>query len=304
MSGPALRRERRAAGSPYPGGVTPPQDPAPWLDALAGSHDRLSELVQGLDGAGLRRPSYCEGWSIAQVLSHLGSGAQAFQAALDSVVDGEPPLSRDAMPAIWDRWNAMAPEEQAEGFLATDGQLVEALENLGDRLDDLEFTLFGAFQVDAAGFLAFRLGEHALHAWDVAVALDPTATLDADAAALLVDRLPETVGRMGTLDGAVGLERPFTVSVRTAGPPRSFDLTIDDAVRLEPVGDGAAQAGSGSESASDPANANGGARAQLHLPAEALVRLVYGRLDPAHRPELSPEEFATVETLRQVFRGI
>lgn len=302
MSGPEPGCERRAAGSPYPGGVTPPQDPAPWLDALAGSHDRLSELVQGIDGAGLRGPSYCEGWSIAQVLSHLGSGAQAFQAALDSAIDGEPPLSRDAMAAIWDRWNAMSPEEQAEGFLATDGQLVEALENLGDRLDDLEFTLLGTFQVDAAGLLALRLGEHALHLWDVAVALDPTATLEADAAALLVDRLTETVGRLGTPDGAVGLERPFTVRVQTAGPARSFDLTIADTVRLEPVGDGATQVGSGA--ASSPGPAEGGARAPLHLPAEALVRLVYGRLDPAHRRELSPEESATVETLRQVFRGI
>lgn len=294
--------ERRAVGSPYPGGVTPPQEPAPWLDALAGSHDRLSELVQGLDGAGLRRPSYCEGWSIAQVLSHLGSGAQIFHAALDSVVDGASPLSREAMRAIWDRWNAMEPEEQSEGFLATDGQLVEALENLGDRMDALEFTLFGAFHVDAAGFLALRLGEHALHAWDVAVALDPPATLDADAAALLVDQLPETVGRLDTPHETLALERPFTVRVHTADPLRSFDLTIDDPVRLEPVGDGARQDGSGSVSSSDPAE--GRVRAELHLPAEALVRLVYGRLDPAHRPELSSEESETVETLRQVFRGL
>ena len=41
---------------------------------------------------------------------------------------------------------------------------------------------------------------------------------------------------------------------------------------------------------------------ELRLPAEALIRLVYGRLDEAHTP---PAETAGVELdeLRQIFRG-
>jgi len=42
--------------------------------------------------------------------------------------------------------------------------------------------------------------------------------------------------------------------------------------------------------------------AELRLPAEALIRLIYGRLDEAHTP---PAETAGVELddLRQIFRG-
>jgi len=41
---------------------------------------------------------------------------------------------------------------------------------------------------------------------------------------------------------------------------------------------------------------------ELRLPAEALIRLVYGRLDEAHTP---PAETAGIELddLRQIFRG-
>ena len=46
-----------------------------------------------------------------------------------------------------------------------------------------------------------------------------------------------------------------------------------------------------------------GLRPELALPAEAFVRLVYGRLDPAHTP---PVEAARVDLdeLRHVFPGL
>jgi hypothetical protein len=49
-----------------------------------------------------------------------------------------------------------------------------------------------------------------------------------------------------------------------------------------------------------PAGRDGAA--DLELPAEALVRLVYGRLDPGHTPPFagSPE---LLEELRRVFPG-
>ena len=39
----------------------------------------------------------------------------------------------------------------------------------------------------------------------------------------------------------------------------------------------------------------------LELPAEALIRLVYGRLDPAHTPTMEVE--GDLPTLRETFRG-
>jgi hypothetical protein len=40
----------------------------------------------------------------------------------------------------------------------------------------------------------------------------------------------------------------------------------------------------------------------LELPAEAFVRLVYGRLDPAHTPPVSGT--ADLDELRSVFPGV
>jgi len=40
----------------------------------------------------------------------------------------------------------------------------------------------------------------------------------------------------------------------------------------------------------------------LRLPAEALVRLVYGRLDPAHTPALEARG-VDVDELRRIFPG-
>jgi uncharacterized protein (TIGR03083 family) len=263
--------------------VTGPHDPEPWVDALAGSHDRLSDIVGGLGADGVRRPSYCGGWTIAQVLSHLGSGAEIFEAILDAVLAGEPAPGHDSFPAVWERWNAMTPDEQVEGFCAADGAFVEHLEHLGDRLDELEFVMFGSVRMDAAGFVGTRLSEHAVHTWDVAVALDPAATVDDEAVALLVDRLPQMAARIGHAGGA-GSRHPLEVTIRTTDPFRRFTLRVDDAVTLMPA-----------EESREPAGST------LTLPSEAFVRLVYGRLDPAHSPSLEPEEL--VDGLRVVFPG-
>jgi hypothetical protein len=45
-----------------------------------------------------------------------------------------------------------------------------------------------------------------------------------------------------------------------------------------------------------------GAEADLTIPAEAFIRLVYGRLDPAHTP--AGVQGPAVEQLREIFTGI
>ncbi|MGH9099749.1 MAG: maleylpyruvate isomerase N-terminal domain-containing protein [Acidimicrobiales bacterium] len=262
-------------------------DVSAWLDALAGSHDRLSDIVGALDDEGLRSPSYCDGWTVAQVLSHVGSGAEIMGGAVDAGVAGEAPPSRDTYPQIWERWNAMGPREAAEAALGTDGELVERLEHLGDGLSELEFTLFGGMRMDAVGLLRTRLGEHALHTWDVAVTLDPRALVEADAVTLLSDGLARMTGWLGKAELA-DQPRPFTVRVVVSDPDHQFDLSVGDAV---------------SASMADDADAGQVPPRTLHLPAEAFLRLVYGRLDPSHTPDVPPEEQSTLDTLRKVFPG-
>lgn len=260
-------------------------DVSGWLDALAGSHDRLSDLVGELGTGRLREQSYCDDWTIAQVLSHVGSGAEIMGGMVDAAVAGEPPPSRDTFPGIWARWDAMAPREVRDAALSSDGELVEKLEHLGDALDQLEFTFFGVMLLDAAGLIWMRLSEHALHTWDIAVALDPRALVDPDAVRLLVDRLPQSVGRLGHPEHA-NEPRPYAVHVDTSAPDRAFRLEVGDVVSLA------------------PAEARTPAQRSLRLPAEALLRLTYGRLDPSHTPPIErAEERATLDGLRSLFPG-
>ncbi len=252
-------------------------DATSWVRALRASHDWLAGIVAGLDGDGLRAQSYDTEWSIADVLSHLGSGAEIFSRYIEAGLTGGDPPSPDDMKPIWDVWNARSPEEQAAGSVAANEAFVARVESLtpGQRAA-FHVTMFGRMPVDLAGALGMRLSEHALHTWDVAVALDPAARVAPDAVGLLVDRLPVMAGFMGKKAPA-----PVGVAVTTTEPGRSFTLDTGG-VTLAPAAAGDTPA------------------ASLALPAEAFVRLVYGRLDSADGVQASG---VTLTELKSVFPG-
>lgn len=253
-------------------------DVSSWITAVRASHDRFAGLVAPLDEKAVTGPSYDTEWSIADVASHLGSQGEIFGLFLESGLTGTPAPGGAAFGPIWDRWNALPPATQVTESVLGDERFVRRVEGLSDaERDAFSMDLFGAEQ-DLSGLLATRLGEHALHVWDIAVALDPGATVAADAVALLVNELPARAVRGGKAVVAVG---PLTVA--TSDPPRRFTLTVGEDVVLAAVdGDG-----------------DGGA--DLELPAEALLRLVFGRLDPTHSPAGADE--ARLAVLRQDFPG-
>jgi uncharacterized protein (TIGR03083 family) len=256
-------------------------DPRVWIATLRRSHERLSALVAPLTPEQLRSQSYCTAWSVAQVLSHLGSGAELALMGLPAALGEGEPLSREARAPIWAKWNAKSPDDQAANALAMDEQQITALEQLtDDQLGSMKMELFG-MHLDAVGIIRLRLGEHALHTWDVAVYGDPAATLAPDAAALLVDSVPGFLApRLGK-----ALAEPFAAHVITFSPDRDYLLASGESVSMTdwPGADGAA--------------------AQVRMPAESLVRLAYGRLDPAHTPADVSGDPAALEKLRAIFPG-
>jgi uncharacterized protein (TIGR03083 family) len=253
--------------------------PGPWIDALRHSHDRLEALVGPLDLGQLRQRSYCSEWSIAQVLSHIGSGAEVWGLWLDAALSGQDPPGGDTFGPIWSIWNAKEPQAQAADGLRADEAALERLETLdaGQRAR-LRLQLFG-MDLDTAGLARLRLSEHAIHTWDVAVALDPSATVQPDAAGLIIDTVGQITAWAGKPDG-----KQRRLRIRTSHPERHFVLETGTAVTL-----------TAAESDDEPPD--------LRLPAEAFIRLVYGRLDPAHTP---PEETdsTVLEELRPLFPGI
>lgn len=251
--------------------------------ALRASHERLARTLGSLSEEEVRGPSYDDDWTIAQVASHLGSGAEIFDLIVGAGLRGEPSPDAETSQKIWARWDAKEPADQVADALRSDAGFVDHL----DALDDAEcerwrLDLYGAERsLDAV--LRMRLGEHALHTWDIAVMVDLAATVDAEAAALVMDDLGQIVER-----SAAPPDDPLSVVVRTTAPSRQFRLEL-------------APGGARLEAAADAAGDEGPA---LDLPAEAFVRLVYGRLDAAHTPTTVVTTAVDLDTLRRAFPGV
>ena len=254
-----------------------------WVNTLRQSHDHLAGVVAGLSASQVAGPSYCSEWSVAQVLSHLGSGAEIGLANLEAMLTGEPAPSRERYQEIWARWDAKSPADMAADAMVSDEAHVSRLAGLSDdQLNGLS-TQFGGRTLDAAGIVGMRLAEHSVHTWDVESTLDPAATIQQGAVDLVVDLLPARMGRLasGKKPGAT----PVDLEVHTSAPERSCQLSVtEEQVSLSP------EAGS--------------AAGHLDLSSEALIRLTYGRLDPGHTPAgVSIQGPVSLDELRELFPG-
>lgn len=247
------------------------------LQALEASVTRLKGLVEPLTDEDLARQSYDDEWSIADVLSHLGSGAVIMRRGIEDALVGDH-APDDFNPSVWATWNAKSDRSKADDALVADRALIDRLGSLSDEERSAFRVTLGPFDLDLSGFVGLRLNEHALHTWDVEVTLDPAATVAADAVDLVVDNL-EFVARFRAKP--TGSTRTFVVA--TTDPARSFSFTLSpDAVSFEPA-----------------------AAASAHdttMPAESFARLLYGRLDADHTPPID-DPSGVVDELRRAFPG-
>ena len=271
-----------------------------WIEVLRGSQRRLAGLTSSLSPEQLRGQSYATEWSVAQVLSHLGSQAEISQRSLDAALAGQPMPGVPEFQEIWAVWDARDPDEQAAALLAADDAQVTRMEGLSDEeLASIDTELFG-LPIDAVGLVWLRLGEHAVHTWDVAVSFDPAATVDAAAVPLLLEFAPRIAGF------AQPVGDPWRVLIETTAPDRRFLLDVGEKVTLTPVPDGAGPDDTvPDDTVPDDTVPDGPADARVRMPAEALLRLIYGRLDPDHTPPVEVTEGGddVLDRLRRLFPG-
>ncbi|GAB3494265.1 maleylpyruvate isomerase N-terminal domain-containing protein [Flexivirga lutea] len=253
------------------------------IDALRQEHDALVGIAQNLTDDQPSGPSGASEWSVAQVLSHLGSGAEISLAILRAELgEGDAP-GDDFNRSVWDRWDASTPAEQRDAFIEHDRRLVEALEALTPE-QHASLTLpigFLPAPASVATFAGLRLNEVAHHSWDVRVATDRNAALSDDSTSALLEQLS---GDLAVLVGFAGkadrIDRRVVLAVGDTG----YALRIDDSVRLEP---GAKEA-----------------TATFTGAPEAALRLVFGRLGPAYTPaDVTVTGNVTLDELREVFPG-
>ncbi len=256
-------------------------DAATTLDLLRSSCVRLAEVHGRMAPADATRQSYDDDWSIAQVFSHLGSGADIFALVVEAGRRGVPAPGPTQFAPVWDAWNAKDPDQQVADAVPANLALVEAAAGLTEaERNAWRVDLFG-MERDLANVLAMRLSELAVHTWDIDVALDPTAVVGPEAV------VAEVLDGLGQLVGFAGKPTPQAarIAVTTTAPARELTLTV------------------GPER---PALAVGGAvaaDATLRLPAEAFVRLVYGRLDETHSATVDADGVELAD-LRTAFPGI
>lgn len=246
--------------------------------ALRSSVDRLAGLVRPLDDRSLSARAYPTEWTLADVLSHLGSGAVISRRRLQATLDNtEPP--DDFNQRVWDEWNAKSPRAKADDGLAADAELMAALEETAPE-DRARFkSSMGPLELDWDAFIGMRLNEHLLHEWDVAVTLDATVPLAQDGTEVVVDNL-ELIARFTSKPNG----NPRTIVVGSTDPERLFVVTVEP----EQVGFTSVEPGD---------------KPEILMPAESLIRLIYGRLDPDHTPPTVVGERALLDQLRSLFPG-
>jgi uncharacterized protein (TIGR03083 family) len=254
------------------------------IAALRSGHDDVSAHVSKLDEKDLTGPSGASKWDVAHVLSHLGSGAEISLAALERALSGGGSSPEGFNQGVWDRWNAMAPLEHRDGFVEANQRLVEHYEGLDAATrDDLRIDLgFLPAPVSVADAGRLRLTEFTLHTWDVKAGVEPATTLAPQAVPLLLDAFIPLLRWISKPDALGG--RRANLAIDLADPKSSYGLLLGDSVSV----------------AERPEQPDG----VLSAPAEAWLRLVAGRLAPAHTPtgvEVSGP--VTLDDLRRVFPG-
>lgn len=256
---------------------------ATWLAALHASSQRLAAAVGGLSERELSGPSFADGWSVAQVLSHLGSAAEIGAGLVGRGLAGSTQApSRPEIEPVWERWNALGPAEQREHWRQADARHLRLLDSLDERQRATLRVPYFAGLLDPSAYAGYRLSEQSVHAWDVEVALDPAAVIPAAETALLWERLDLVATRFR--DGAT-LSRlaPAAVTVQRTGEPRAAALLLTAELHLYPC---------------EPADPTG----ELTGETEELIRLVYGRNRP-ERDALTAVGPVSLEDLRALFPG-
>jgi uncharacterized protein (TIGR03083 family) len=235
------------------------------LEQLRTGHEDAVSLARSLSADGYERISYCPEWTVAQVFSHLGSGAEIGLAILKAGIKQEP--GPDPV-FIWDRWNALQPSAMVSEFIDTNSRYLDALNTVAATEHDALLLPFHNFQIDFGTHLVFRLTEQAIHTWDIRVAFQADAEIDAETARVLVDTYP--VSLMGGFTNPQAAEqiRPARILVQMVAPDRT--MTIDIGERVQIV---------------RGTNQDEAYSATIRLPTpSAWIRLCTGRLDPAHTP--------------------
>ncbi len=260
------------------------RDETTVIAQLRSSHDRLVRELETLGEVGLAEPSACPEWSVGRVVAHLGSGAEIASMTLEAALAGsDQGAGQEAMGQVWQRYDALGDTAATERSISANETLLDRLESLTPDQQETLVVPFFTGPKPLPIFGAFRLAEHAVHTWDVAVTREPADELAPEMAQIVLDAVvAPMVGRLASNPGP----GESVVGVHLSDTGRSLVLELDPTVGLRAPRPGEAP------------------EARLDISTAAFVRLVYGRLDADHTPDsVAPSDAAVLDQLRLTFPG-
>jgi uncharacterized protein (TIGR03083 family) len=220
----------------------------------------LAAYARDLDPAGWEAPTWCPGWSVREIVAHLAEGMDRFGRQVRGALAGQP--VEFSMPERNARRAEVKALPTAELIARLEAHTAAFFDSV-ERLDDDDLTR--AIVPMAAGLTPIlqvaylRLYEPALHRWDVLAPSNPTATVDAVAADLLLDYALLVAPRQASRE-VLGDTRGACALAIDGAATRRVGLTWHDgALTVTPTAPAAPDA-------------------TLHLAPESVVRLTSGRL--------------------------
>jgi len=181
---------------------------------VAAETARLKEYLQDTSKKEWALDSPCEGWSVGDVIGHLGWAAEFFA---DSISQGRSGITTapTGLPEVGSIPPAELPDLIArmakEYNLAADADLADAFSSSVDRLNGI-FSIMeedGDWSTEcwswrglrsAEAYLTSRLSELVIHSWDIRYPSNPKAGLSPDCVAPVLDRLPVWLNELGLAD--------------------------------------------------------------------------------------------------------
>jgi len=246
---------------------------------VAAETARLKEYLQDTSKREWALDSPCEGWSVGDVIGHLGWAAEFFA---DSISQGRAGIitAPTGLPGAGNLSPAELPAYIArmakEYYLAADADLADAFSSSADRLSGI----FAIMEEDgdwstqcwswrglrtAEAYVTSRLNELVIHSWDIRFPSNPKAGLSPDCVAPVLDRLSVWLDELGLAD--------FQSTEPSAGPSGRYRFQTTGAaefVRDVVIGN---QGNVVEEAQGEPT-------ATFTCGADYLALLVWGRLKP------------------------
>ena len=247
---------------------------AEGIKLIASETARLKDYVQdtGPEQWGLDSP--CEGWTVGDVIGHLGWAAEFFGDAISngrsgttSAPPGLPEIGTLPPAEIPDFIARMAKEYNH----AADADLSDAFTSSVDRLNGIfasmedddwakECWSFRGLQA-ASAYVTTRISEVVIHSWDIRFPSDSEASLAPESVAAVLERLPVWLNSLGLAEFKPS-QTPARYRFQTTG---AADFQRDVVIH-----------GSGNK----VEDTQGEPTATLTCDADVLALLVWGRLKP------------------------